>query len=168
VNPVNPPLPVGELRPALAPLLAALARDRHDREELEQAVWLRALERHAGRGLPRDGPGWLRGQAVREALAARRAAARETPVAQVVRRHPEPYEALRTAELVRAVRRALDTLAGPCPELLRALSGAPELTYREQAERLGVPRGSIGPVRSRCLGRLRPLVAARWSDWRGE
>ncbi|MFD9129315.1 sigma-70 family RNA polymerase sigma factor [Kitasatospora sp. NPDC059571] len=165
---MSDPLPLAELRRALLPLLAALAVAVPDREELEQALWLRLLERRAGPGLPRDGLGWLRGQAVREALAARRAADRETPVPRVARRHPEPYEALRTAELVRAVRRALETLPGSCPELLRALSGAPELTYREQAERLGMPRGSLGPVRSRCLGRLRPLVAARWADWSAE
>jgi DNA-directed RNA polymerase specialized sigma24 family protein len=35
------------------------------------------------------------------------------------------------------------------------------LTYREISARLGIPVGSIGPVRGRALRRLRGLLAGR-------
>ncbi|GJF27526.1 hypothetical protein KNE206_02260 [Kitasatospora sp. NE20-6] len=160
-------LPVAELRGDLVPFVAALAGDRLDAQELEQQVWLHAVERAAGPGLPPDPRDWLRGVAVREARAARRRAALETPVPRPGRPRREPYEELAAAELGRAVRRALAELPGRCPELLRCLAESPELTYTELAARMGVPRGSIGPTRSRCLAGLRALLAARRADWTG-
>jgi len=149
-------LPVRDLRPSLAPFVAVLARGTGlDPEDLEQEVWLRAVER--GRPAPRDRPGWLMGLAVREALAGRERR-RETPVARVTQRHRGPEEALLTAELSGTVRRAVARLSGRCPELLEELAASPGLTYGQLAERLGVPRGSIGPLRSRCLGCLRTLL----------
>jgi DNA-directed RNA polymerase specialized sigma24 family protein len=46
---------------------------------------------------------------------------------------------------------------GPrCQELLRALLLAqPALSYAEVAEAFGMPIGSIGPSRARCLDQLR-------------
>ncbi|MFJ9517069.1 hypothetical protein ACIRPK_02195 [Kitasatospora sp. NPDC101801] len=71
---------------------------------------------------------------------------------------PSAEEQVLTAARERAVRRALARLPGRCPELMTALAEAPELTYRQLAERLGLPRGSIGPTRSRCLACLRALL----------
>ncbi|MEV4613632.1 sigma-70 family RNA polymerase sigma factor [Kitasatospora sp. NPDC049258] len=157
-------IPVRDLRPDLLPFLAALARGSGaDPDDLEQSVWLRALERAAA-GIPAQTQAWLRGLAVREALIARRHPP-ETPVPIVTQRHLDPAEHLARAELHRAVRRALATLPGRCPELLAALAASPDLTYGQLARRLGVPRGSLGPTRSRCLGCLRVLLAARRQDW---
>ncbi|AUG76027.1 hypothetical protein CFP65_1114 [Kitasatospora sp. MMS16-BH015] len=64
-------------------------------------------------------------------------------------------------DLRRAVREALARLPGRCPELLTALAESPELTYRQLAEHLGIPTGSIGPTRSRCLACLRALLHGR-------
>ncbi|WP_371501337.1 sigma-70 family RNA polymerase sigma factor [Kitasatospora sp. NBC_00374] len=159
-------IPVSELRRELRPFLAALARGSGtDPEDLEQSVWLGALERAAAGRLPAAPAAWLRGLAVREALAAR-AGAVEIPVPKVTQRHLDPALQLARAELRRAVRRALAALPGRCPELLAALAESPELTYRQLAARLGVPRGSLGPTRSRCLGCLRALLAARREEWR--
>ena len=46
-------------------------------------------------------------------------------------------------------------------ELVAALSVEPALSHRQLSERLGVPIGSIGPTRQRCLERMRkdPRVA---------
>ncbi|MCU7821543.1 RNA polymerase sigma factor, partial [Kitasatospora sp. DSM 101779] len=131
-------------------------------------VWLQAAERAAGPGLPRDLRGWLRARAVRAALTARRAAVREVPVPRPPVDRRGPHEELQAAELRRAVRRALGRLSGRCPELLLSLAESPELRYAELAVRTGIPRGSIGPTRSRCLACLRSLLAARRADWTGE
>ncbi|MER5639843.1 hypothetical protein ABT095_23165 [Kitasatospora sp. NPDC002227] len=61
-------------------------------------------------------------------------------------------------DLRRAVRAALARLPGRCPELLTALAESPELTYRQLAQALNMPPGSIGPTRSRCLACLRAML----------
>ncbi len=156
------PCSVTELRPAFAPLAAALAhRHRLDAEELEQAVWLRACERAAGGGLPGDAPSWLRAQTLLECRRLTRTADRER-AAPAPARHLAPAPSAEDQVLAErrrgAVRAAVATLPGRCPELLTALADAPGLTYRELAVRLGIPRGSIGPTRSRCLACLRTLL----------
>ncbi|EFL21927.1 putative RNA polymerase ECF-subfamily sigma factor [Streptomyces himastatinicus ATCC 53653] len=51
-------------------------------------------------------------------------------------------------------------LPGRCPRLLGTMLSRPELTYREIAGELGISQGSLGPVRSRCLGCLRRMLTA--------
>jgi len=157
-------VPVAELRADLAAFLTVLARGRRlDAEEVEQAVWLCVVERARTGGLPRDRRSWLRGIVVREVLAAGRTEGVETPVGRVARRHRTPEEQVLAAERRRAVRQALARLPGRCPQLMAALAESPELTYRQLADELGVPRGSIGPTRSRCLACLRALLQSHRS-----
>jgi DNA-directed RNA polymerase specialized sigma24 family protein len=59
------------------------------------------------------------------------------------------------AEEQRAVWAALRTLPPRCQELLRIVAFVPRPNYDAVAARLGMTRGSIGPTRSRCLGKLR-------------
>ncbi|MEV7781687.1 hypothetical protein [Kitasatospora sp. NPDC088351] len=58
----------------------------------------------------------------------------------------------------RLVREAVAALPGRCPRLVAALAEDPPPTYHELSVRLGMPRGSIGPTRSRCLACLRVLL----------
>ncbi len=60
----------------------------------------------------------------------------------------------------RRVREAVAALPGRCPQLVAALAEDPPPTYRELSHRLGMPRGSIGPTRARCLACLRVLLHA--------
>jgi DNA-directed RNA polymerase specialized sigma24 family protein len=55
--------------------------------------------------------------------------------------------------------RAFSRLSGRCRELLRILMAAPPPSYAEVAAALGLPVGSIGPTRARCLQRLREEMA---------
>lgn len=57
------------------------------------------------------------------------------------------------------VRLALERLGPRCQALLEALYGDEEQGYREIAHRLGIPVGSIGPTRARCLERLRVALS---------
>jgi RNA polymerase sigma factor (sigma-70 family) len=53
----------------------------------------------------------------------------------------------------------LSQISESCRELLIALYFQPErLSYAEVAERLGMPLGSIGPTRARCLKRLKQVL----------
>ena len=54
---------------------------------------------------------------------------------------------------------ALRALGGSCEQLLRLLFlHSPPLSYEEISERTGLAVGSIGPIRSRCLNRLRRML----------
>jgi DNA-directed RNA polymerase specialized sigma24 family protein len=46
-------------------------------------------------------------------------------------------------------------LSDRCRTLLRALAYSPDDSYVEVSAALGMPVGSIGPTRSRCLQHLR-------------
>jgi len=160
-----------ELLTALRPLLTAEASaEAHagtDPGDLEQAVWLRLLERLDSGGPPDDPERWLRRAVRSEARRSRRTSRRERPYdiepADDGERTPEQL-ALAAAHR-RALRDAVRRLPGRCPALLEALFSPGDLTYREIAGELGISQGSLGPERSRCLGCLRrlltPEVAAR-------
>ncbi|MFD5622304.1 RNA polymerase sigma factor [Streptomyces yangpuensis] len=174
---------VNELGPLLSAEAAAEAPAAGmDAADLEQAVWVRLLE--SGRRAPdpadpAEPARWLRRAVRAEARLARRRARREIPYdhrrTSADARHrrltdggprsgaatgPAPEDALLHGEENRALRSAVARLPGRCPELMRALLSPRDLTYREIAGELGISQGSLGPVRSRCLGCLRRMLAA--------
>jgi RNA polymerase sigma factor (sigma-70 family) len=71
-----------------------------------------------------------------------------------------PEEMLAELQQLDQLRHALDRLENPCRELLLMLfrDDGDKLPYEEVARRLGMSVGSIGPTRSRCLGKLRRLA----------
>ncbi|MFE6908940.1 sigma-70 family RNA polymerase sigma factor [Streptomyces erythrochromogenes] len=157
---------VTELGPLLSAEAAAEAPGAGvDAADLEQAVWVRLLEsgrRAPDRADPAEPARWLRRAVRAEARLARRRARREIPYDH--RRRPAagpvPEDALLHGEVNRALRSAVARLPGRCPELMKALLSPRDLTYREIAGELGISQGSLGPVRSRCLGCLRRMLAA--------
>ncbi|MER8043959.1 sigma-70 family RNA polymerase sigma factor [Streptomyces sp. NPDC094032] len=151
----------------LTPLLAAESRAEApaagiEAGDLEQAVWLRLLERLREDGAPERPAEWLRRAVRAEARGARRASARERAYRE--ERAPEPDGSPEGSALVsdrrRTVRAAVHRTPGHCPRLLTAMLHPTEPTYREIAGALGISQGSLGPMRSRCLGCLRRMLAA--------
>lgn len=62
-------------------------------------------------------------------------------------------------EVIEWLHRGLERLTERCRAVLAALYFAPdEPQYTEVAARLGMPVGSVGPTRARCLERLRLLL----------
>ncbi|WP_455355142.1 sigma-70 family RNA polymerase sigma factor [Streptomyces sp. SYSU K217416] len=157
-----------QLVAALRPLLAAEAAAEApaagiEAADLEQAVWLRLLERGTG---PDEPARWLRSAVRTEARLARRAARREAAYHDTAGPEPaagresSPEHHLLDGERRRVLRAAVALLPGRCPELLGAILRPDDLTYREIAGELGMSQGSLGPVRSRCLGCLRRMLRA--------
>jgi RNA polymerase sigma factor (sigma-70 family) len=73
---------------------------------------------------------------------------------------PAPEEALPDSVVLQDSRRRvlwahISRLAPKCRELLRVIAFADRPDYAEIAESLGMPVGSIGPTRGRCLAKLR-------------
>lgn len=156
-----------EMLTALHPLLAAEASAEADGSgmepsDLEQAVWLRFLERLRTDGPPVDPQGWLRRTVRREACRGRRTARLELPYGSEPADDtgPGPEQQALMAARRRALHAAVRRLPGRCPRLMAALLSPRDLTYREIARELGISQGSLGPERSKCLGCLRRLLAA--------
>ncbi|MGK5630667.1 sigma-70 family RNA polymerase sigma factor [Streptomyces sp. URMC 123] len=161
-----------ELRPLLAAEAAAEAHGIGvEPADLEQGVWLRLLERTRAAGPPSEPTAWLRTAVRREARSARRRARREVscgPAALERRAGERPGGGAESsverqvldAEKCRLLREAVRRLPGRCPRLLGALLSRSDPTYREIAAELGISQGSLGPVRSRCLGCLRRMLTA--------
>ena len=102
---------------------------------------------------------WLITSATREGWRVARAA-RRMSAAPVEEPHVESgEESLHRLELAHRVRMALDDLGGRCRDLLLALFvETNEPNYQQISERVGVPIGSIGPTRARCIAKLAELL----------
>lgn len=143
-----------------------------DAADVFQTTWLRLAE-HIGRIEQPDRIGaWLATAARRECLQHLRSASKAMPTDDMDRLDVTPAggnpteEAVLAAEKERedaaqatALWRALGRLPGRCRELLRVLMASPPPSYAEVASGLGLPLGSIGPTRARCLQRLREEMA---------
>ncbi len=60
---------------------------------------------------------------------------------------------------VEVVTQAISDLREKCRQLLSALYLEDEPSYQDISQRLGIPIGSIGPTRARCIESLRALLA---------
>ncbi|MDT0449786.1 sigma-70 family RNA polymerase sigma factor [Streptomyces hesseae] len=158
-----------DLLTRLSPLLKAeCAAEAHsaglDAADLEQSVWLRLLsERRAGEPVARLTAA-VRAE-VRAALSRARREVLYDPTAEAASTPGERVDsgveqAVLAAESRRELRAAIRRLPGRCPRLISALLSGHDPTYREIAGKLGMSQGSLGPVRSRCLGCLRRMLMA--------
>lgn len=137
-----------------------------DAEDVYQATWLLLAENVRRIREPEALPGWLVTTAKREAVRLARARNRESPVGvdQAPVDVPDPGDgpesrALRSVAASR-LWHAFAQLPQRCQQLLRIVAVAPETSYAQVSESLGVPRGSIGPKRRRCLTSLRERMAS--------
>jgi len=133
-------------------------RSDADVDEAVQRTWV-LLFRHADRiNDPKCLPGWLSTTARREALAILRAQQRAIP-SEDVAEHVAPDEtdvatALMDDELRRALDQAVETLPRSQRLIVQALLREPE-SYDALSAELGIPRGSLGPLRGRAVRALR-------------
>ena len=147
-------------------LLWSVARsfrlDAADANDVVQTTWLRLLEHLDRIEDPSRLIGWLVTTARREAMRVLRRSGRERPVIEdtVLDRPDEgpPVDsALLQDERNRALWQAFARLNEKCRQLLRVAVTHPQ-AYDEISEALGMPIGSIGPTRRRCLTQLRGLL----------
>jgi RNA polymerase sigma factor (sigma-70 family) len=156
-----------------APLIWSICRrhglDDADAKDAAQSVWLKLVN---GLGTLRDPaalPGWLATTTRRECGRSLRAArgphdAGRARDAEII---PDGQAATAEQELLAserhgALREALAQLPSCCQQLIALLLEDPPVSYAEISARLGIPVGSIGPNRGRCLDKLRrhPAIAA--------
>jgi RNA polymerase sigma factor (sigma-70 family) len=131
-----------------------------DAADVTQTVWLRLVENLGRLREPEHLGGWLRTTTRNESLRVLRRAGREIPDDDAQQDVPTPPEdspelQLLAGERDRLVWTALAGLTDRCRRLLRVLAYSPDASYAEISATLGLPVGSIGPTRARCLGFLR-------------
>jgi RNA polymerase sigma factor (sigma-70 family) len=132
-----------------------------DAADVCQATWLRLVEHlHDIRDSGRLGA-WLATTARREALGLLRRAGRDAPATDPIEMDwPDAGDAPVDHDVLREERdvelwQAFGMLPHSCQQLLRVLLAEPSPSYAEASAALGMPVGSIGPTRARCLDTLR-------------
>lgn len=139
----------------LLAVAAHLARDAAEAEDLVQIVFLRAMERAQAFDPQHGLRPWLHGILWREALAARRRAARRVDAAELARAgEADPADVAGQRELPAAVRAALDGLPPRYREVVEPLL-LEEKPAQEIAAALGRSSGTVRMQIHRGLERLR-------------
>jgi RNA polymerase sigma factor (sigma-70 family) len=134
-----------------------------DADEAFQGVFLEFFRRmHTIRDI-QSLPKWLIMLAHRQALKIRHRnkASREREISVGT---TEPAMSIASSDLesleTQRVARGLQELGGRCEHLLRLLfSDRSNTSYSEVGAALGIPTGSIGPTRERCLKKLAEILA---------
>jgi RNA polymerase sigma factor (sigma-70 family) len=137
-----------------------------DAADVVQTTWMRLIEHIDRIEQPARVGSWLASTARNECL--RHVAARKRIVLvqedgelDAADQHgPEVDEALLASERARDVREAMSHLPPQWRRLMEMLMADPPASYAEISDELGVPIGSIGPTRGRCLAKLRVLLDA--------
>lgn len=139
--------------------------DSSDAADVSQTTWLRLAEHlHNLHDASKIGA-WLATTARRESIRVAKLGVREVLI--------DPWAALDTRVngdadpdaglIARARDITVQEALGLLPErnraLLLALSEDPPMSYEEISRIFGIPIGSIGPTRARCLAKLRALLA---------
>lgn len=147
-----------------------------DAADVFQTTWLRLAEHLDRIASPERLGAWLATTARRESLRIARTSARTIPadeatlvgLGHVDGDSPEQAaldaeQVLLDSERARQLWSAFRELSDRCQQLLRVLMASPPPSYAEVGAALGLPVGSIGPSRARCLDRLRQMLAGNVS-----
>jgi RNA polymerase sigma factor (sigma-70 family) len=162
-----------ELFKRYAPLIWSICRRYRlrqvDADDVEQNVWLQLVDHLAAIRDPAALPGWLVTTTRRECFRVLRTAGQHQAfghwpdLADI----PDTATGMVESELLRAersaaLREALMQLPLVSRRLIAMLIQDPPVPYTQISAELGIPVGSIGPYRARCLDKLRryPAVAA--------
>jgi RNA polymerase sigma factor (sigma-70 family) len=137
-----------------------------DAADVVQTTWMRLIEHIDRIEHPERVGSWLAATARNECLRSlafrkRLVLAHEDASFDGPAEHePEVDEALLAAERAGIVREAMAHLPRRWQRLMEMLMADPPVSYAEISDELGLPVGSIGPTRGRCLARLRVLLEA--------
>jgi RNA polymerase sigma factor (sigma-70 family) len=155
-----------------APLVWSICRRYQlggaDASDAGQNVWLRLVDQLGNIRDPAALPGWLATTTRRECNRVLRARSSQAAVAILAAENISSEQTdlaeqqLLTAERHAALREAFADLPPRCRRLIAMLIEDPPVPYATISAELGIPIGSIGPTRRRCLDILRqhPAITA--------
>ena len=135
-----------------------------DSADAIQTTWLRLLEHIDRINEPARVGAWLSTTLRRECLRILAHGKRVSPTEEAVLDRPDTAPAADLVLLMEEDKVALHAAIAELPprwrELMMMLLDDPAPSYEEISRRLGMPIGSIGPTRGRCLERLRAYMTA--------
>jgi RNA polymerase sigma factor (sigma-70 family) len=160
---------VTELNPLLWHVARSQGLDAEDAADVVQTTWLELVRRLPEIRSPQSLTAWLVTATRREAWRVRGRVRRETPgdaelLDEADADGGDLDDRLLVGERDRCLWRHFQRLPERCRTLLRIVAYVERPDYSAVAEALGMPRGSIGPTRGRCLAKLRAMLAAD-PDW---
>lgn len=153
----------------VTPLLWHVARtfrlDAASAEDVAQNALLAFVRHSATITEPHAALRWLVVTARREAMRAAQRRNRTELVEDAARTVPapesdEPEPVVLATATQRVLWRNVEQLSERCRSLLRVIAFAERPDYATLSTAMGMPIGSIGPTRGRCLAKLRTLLAA--------
>jgi RNA polymerase sigma factor (sigma-70 family) len=152
------------LSPMLWQVVRAVGLDRTTAEDVVQTTWLTLVRSGDTISEPRAVAGWLTTSARREAWRVSKQAGRQQPVEDetIARRLPDapaPEGQVVLDDENARLWECLGRLPERCQRLLRIVAAEARPDYSAIAGQLGMPVGSIGPTRGRCLDKLRRELA---------
>ena len=131
-------------------------------EDVVQNTWLALVQHASGITDPQGVLKWLLTTTRREAWAVSKRARREDvredmgdAMPEVATTRDEPAEVVVRSQEQGLLWRHFKDLPERCQQLLRVIALADRPDYAQVADALGMPVGSIGPTRGRCLAKLR-------------
>lgn len=168
----DPGTPIDELVHLVTPILWHCARGQGLNEttaaDVVQTAWLRLVERAATITDPQAVLGWLLSTTRREAwrVAADQRRTGHEFGERTATTAPDPAALAGLDEQAHVLWAHVSTLSERCRALLRVIAHADRPDYARLSDALGMPLGSIGPTRGRCLAKLRQALAAdpRWES----
>ena len=151
--------------------------DAHAAADVFQTVFSRLVQHLPRITQPERIQAWIVTTAKREALRVRHLGQRTVSIGapddgeegledSLADEGPLAEDALSELQQLNLLRNALDRLDNRCRDLLSLLFADEDerTAYDDIASRLNMPVGSIGPTRSRCLGKLRQLFGPTAAD----
>jgi RNA polymerase sigma factor (sigma-70 family) len=134
-------------------------------EDVVQNTWLALVQHASGITDPQGVLKWLLTTTRREAWAVSKRARREDvredmgdAMPEVATTRDEPAEVVVRSQEQGLLWRHFKDLPERCQQLLRVIALADRPDYAQVADALGMPVGSIGPTRGRCLAKLRSAL----------
>ena len=153
---------VRELNPLLWHVARSQGLDSIEAADVVQTAWLELVGRLDVIRTPAALPGWLITVTKRESWRVSRQ--RRKTLATELPDLPDESEAidhrLLTDQRDRVLWRCFQQLSARCRQLLRVVAAVDRPDYGQISEAMGMPLGSIGPTRGRCLTKLRELLTA--------
>lgn len=165
---------LGQLVDLASPVLWQVARahgcDRETAQDVVQDVWLRLVDHAADIRETGAVLGWLvvsvKRDSWRTARRSRRTIHDESGTVDPGETTAGPESLAILTERQEVLWKAVGGLSDRCRQLLRIVAFCDRPDYGEVSAALGMPRGSIGPTRGRCLDKLRQALAddPRWVE----
>jgi len=161
---------VRELNPLLWHVARSQGLEAAEASDVVQTAWLELVRRLTEIRSPQALTAWLVSTTKREAWHVARKQRRISPgedLTGIADPAADFTENVIADERARALWRHFRQLSERCQALLRIVAMVDRPDYTIVSEALGMPHGSIGPTRGRCLAKLRELLVAD-AAWSGQ